>query len=218
MFRTSFWVLVLVLGAFASQASAASWESRGYVPYDGWERGTPAYHGFSWRDPEIGGTDARRPDFTQWSGFDKSDLRLKYPLYRDPVHPVYRVATPAHTGYVWPNRTDVRLCAAGIPPIEELCCRRCGHQHCAKHPCGRRCEHRSCEKRSCEKRACEHRSCEKRSCEHRSCEKRDRCHHERACHTCTPRCWEPDLSPPAAARPDVADACDATDKRSVEGD
>ena len=131
MVRAGLLVLALVLIGMSSPAHAD--ESRGYAPYDGWFRGGSSYHGFSWRDPRIGGTDARRPDYTLWSGFDKCDLRLKYPLYRDPVHPVWQVATPACTGYVWPNRTDIQLCAKGVPAIRECCpAHHCTHRHHSK--------------------------------------------------------------------------------------
>lgn len=147
MVRTSLVLFVLLILGSLAPASARTYSARGYVPYDGWYRGVPSYHGFANRDPQIQCTDARRPDFSQWSSFDQYDLRLKYPLYRDPIHPVHRVATPAGTGYVWPNRTDVQLSAAGIPPIAELCCHRCGKHHCKKHgKCGKK---KGCKTRSC---------------------------------------------------------------------
>lgn len=131
MVRSSLVFALLVL-ALVVPAVAGSYESRDYVPYDGWTRGGDSYHGFVYRDPGLVGTDARRPDFTQWSGFDKSTLRLKYPVYRDPAHPVHRVDMPAGTCYVQPVRTDIQLYASGVPRIEELCCKR----HCRHH---RRC-------------------------------------------------------------------------------
>lgn len=147
MVRTSLVLFVLLILGSVAPASARSYVSRGYVPHDGWFRGVPSYHGFANRDPKIQCTDARRPDFSQWSQFDEVELRLKYPLYRDPEHPVHRVATPAGTAYVWPNRTDVQLSAAGVPPIAELCCHRCGKQHCKRHgKCGKR---KGCKSRSC---------------------------------------------------------------------
>lgn len=139
--------VLLMLGTIAIPSPAAAYEARGYVPYDGWFRGAPSYHGFVWRDPLVAGTDARRPDFTQWSNFDRSELRLKYPLYRDPVHPVHRVATPACTGHVHPVRTDILLTAAGIPEISE----RCPHRRTCRHHCRR---DRCAKKRSCAPKAC----------------------------------------------------------------
>jgi hypothetical protein len=122
MVRTSLLAVALfsvLLSAVAAPASADP--ARGYVPYDGWFRGNPTYHGFAWRDPAIGDTSGRRPDFAQWSSFDQYPLRQTYPLYRG------RCGTTQ-----WPVRPDVHLCAAGVPPIVELDCyrSRCHHHGC----------------------------------------------------------------------------------------
>lgn len=114
------WLLAAALLMLALSATSASADpARGYVPYDGWARGEDAYHGFAWRDPAIGGENARRPDFSKWSGFDQYPLRLSYPLYR----------APWGCSYVWPERKDVHLTACGIPEISELCCHRCHRRH-----------------------------------------------------------------------------------------
>ena len=130
MIRTSLLSAVLVVLALGAASSARADEARGYVPYDGWVRGDLAYHGFSWRNPEVAGTDSRRPDFTRWSSFDQYPLREHYPLYRLPE----RTCHGTVSNYVWPNQTDVHLTACGVPPIEELCPRRHHHHHC-KHRC-----------------------------------------------------------------------------------
>lgn len=113
---------LLALAVLALVAAAAHADPyRGYMKYDdGWFRGYPGYDGFAWRDPAIAGAYARRPDYTRLSKFDQYPLRLKYPMYRDPVHPVHRVATPANTpdGYVPPIRKDLGLTADGVPALE----------------------------------------------------------------------------------------------------
>jgi hypothetical protein len=107
-----------LLALLAATAQADPY--RGYQKYDdGWFRGHLLYDGFAWRDPAIAGLHARRPDYTKASSFDTYPLRLKFPMYRDPVHPVHRVATPARTpdGYVWPNRRDLHLTGDGVPKL-----------------------------------------------------------------------------------------------------
>lgn len=122
MLRSSL-VALAVLALLAAQPAVAD-EHRGYQPYDdGWFLGYLNSRGHAWRDPAIAGDHARRPDFTQWSGFDKYTLRLKHPSYRDPVHPVHRVSTPALTadGTVWPNRKDIVLNPHTVPCLQLDC-------------------------------------------------------------------------------------------------
>lgn len=123
MLRSSLVALALFAMLAAARPATAD-EYRGYQPYDrGWFLGHLNYGGYAWRDPAIAGEYARRPDFTQWSGFDKYALRLKAPVYRDPVHCAHRVDIHADSadGYVWPVRKDVTLNPNTVPCLQLDC-------------------------------------------------------------------------------------------------